>query len=445
MPIGAFKLNSIAKYLAPSGGGGDAPTIPTVTWTSTSVNTTTERSLNGPKSMVFLGKNNNLYNWGANGMSSSSSQRMRQVVVNDAFSSASFAQITATGQTTQQQVSSAGHTSLTDTSNTGGQHIAIIGSSTDFRWRTAVVTNWTAGSNTQPGTVSAGALSSTIARTSGITSTPSVAAAFSRQDGQPTNRFALFWQSSTNVYWATGTQASGSTTANFDITIGTTSTNTIATSVNGGNMDATGFISSTLSLRRFVVSYASSSTTYQIAAVTDDNLTKRLTTVDWVHNADVQCGSIDAVWNQLSGDKYVAVACLEAAGNTYLKAFKVTNWAAGQTPSISSGTTYTHGSQLWRCKAYATGRQGLGILVYMSSDYKNIYGRFFNVDSTTLDITVGSTEYTLTGTHNAGAYVSFGCGIGLDGSGRICLGIQGSDNVSGSSISGWHLLRSTAI
>lgn len=442
MPIGAFKLNSIARagIIAAS----DAPAIPSVTFTASGVDTTTERSLNGPHSMPFLGVNNNLYAWAANGMSGTSSQRNRQVISD--FSATSFAQSIATGTSTQNQVSSSGITTLA--SANGGMHCSLMGSSTDVRFRFGYVTNWSTQTITNPGTVSAGTISAAQARTSGITASPSVAMAHSPQISLAQHRFGAFWQTGTSVVYASGSQGNNTSGSFSDILF--TAPTTLATSVNGGCMDACGFTvpSSPNGQKRFMVGYVGADTqTYNVTVVSLNNSTTNTTTMTYANSSGgvILGASIDSIWDDQPNGKFVGVVFNEVNGNSFLRALKVSSWPTNSTPSATWGTALNIGTWLYKGRAYKTGINGLGVLIYTSSDNKTFYAKFFSVDSNTLDITLGSTEYTLGGTPNAGSIASFGAGTGIDASNRLCIGIQSSDHVASSSNSGWRVYRSTAL
>ena len=420
----------------------DAPTIPTVTFSASGVNTTTERSVNGPHSMPFLGVSNSLYTWGANGMSTTTSQRNRHVTSN--FSSTNFAQSIASGTSTQQQVSSSGTTNISN--GLGGNHISIMGSSTDFRYRTGLVTGFTAGTQTSPGTVSAGSISAAVTRTSGITASPSVAAAHSPLIGSTgIHRFALFWQSSTSVLMSAGTSASNTTAFTLDITTASPATIDSGASVTGGFMDACGFSvpSASSTVKRYLTCYSHSSLGVRLAFVNVASTTVTTDTAGFTTGGTIVGTSVDSIWDDTVNNKYVGVACVEVSGNTYLRAYK--NWGAGSLTTTTLGTAYTHGSQLFKCKAYKTGLNGLGVLVYTNSGFTSFFARFFSVDSSTLAITVSETEYTLGGVQNGGPIASFGGGTGLDASNQLCIGLQQSNHTAGSGVSGWTVYRSTAV
>lgn len=442
MPLGSFRLNGLAKYVAPVGSG-DAPTIPSVTFDAGGVNTTTERSRNNPRSMVFLGVNNNLYHFAANGMSGTSSQRNRQVVSNFAGGTA-FAQSIATGTTTQTYVSSSG---VTVNGTAGGQYVSFMGSSTDVRYRTGYVANWNLGTTTNPGTVTGGTISAAIARSSSY-STPTVACAHSPLSTNTATHRPIFAYhtvvSSTNyITIGVGNQNSNSTTITFSISIGGAQIGSSATASYGNWVSACGFTSSSTTEQRYTVGYTGSASSYSVRATKIVSSSAYTTEVTPYSGSTVTKANVATAWNNLTDGKFVSVSCVNISNNTYLRALRITNWNTISTPpTVSQGTAYAHGSLLPNAQLVETGKNGLLFLVYTNSGFTLFYGRFVSVDSTTGAITVGS-EISLGGTQNGGVYATFGCGGGLDASGKFCFGIQGSDAVASSSVSGWNVYRSS--
>jgi hypothetical protein len=434
----------IIRYVDPTGGS-DAPTIPLASFGSGTIQTTTERSVNSAKSMPFLGQRNGYWFWGGHGMSTGTSQRVRQQGTNFTGTNG-FAQSIATGTTGQQTIASSGVISLNNAS--GGQSTTLIGSPTNVRFRTSVAGGTAWSSNTIiPTTTTVGGTIGTSQARSFTSAYPDIAMAHSPISGTLyTHRPLMCWTNTISsvkyLTIAVGTQASGSTTLTTAIALsaGTTVANTTGSAI---HVDACGFTGTDANNYRYCAAWVEANDTYSLKFFTVN--TSTLSTVTSVNltvpSGNVNESTVDAIWDDFANGKFVAVACSSTSTTTYVQAYSVTAWGTGAAPTVTTFTQQNLGVLLPNAQIHSTGKNGLGFITYTNSGFTEFRGRFISVSSTNGVMTLG--DEIVLGATQTGAYVSYGAGGGIDASGAFCIGFQGSNHVGGGSNSGWNMYKTT--
>ena len=375
MTIGAFRLNTLAASLSISQSG-DAPTIPTLTWSGGAWIAGTFRNTTHYRTSALVGRRADgwhyLFARGDNG-----SGRLVHNNNNNLFQSGSFTP------------DSANSTSMFSTTNSrGGNTIALYGNTTNVRATVGAIPNWET-TTTQTSTPLGSFGTTTFTRSGGTTDT---AIAISARNGSTDTRAIAFWNNA-------GTLNHAKFTANAGFSVFATQTTSALTSGTtgiGNFMGAAGFTTDN-DTGRWMVGGANGSN-YKVSGGTTTNMNSDTNgTTVWNQNTaltatTLNSGGLAMAWDDFTNSKFIGVAMVQDGTTIKARAIK---WSDG-TMGTENSSVATGAYQARICKVNSVDSGfGMVLVTYLKSAEGNtIFGRLISVDSPTLALTVGN-EFTL--------------------------------------------------
>jgi hypothetical protein len=384
MPLGSFRLNSLAKKLAAAGGGG-GPAIPTTTWTVTGNITSTFGNTQSSRAHVALGYNNGRYfSAGFTSSTSASSPRLRIGSSSGGLGSTSV----SAGFSPDTYVS----TGVFNFNNNGGNWVGMMASSSSVRFQGASQAGWLANTAVATTNPTAGTLGSTFSRTSGTNDSISITNSKYPTGGQGYLRVIGAWQSGSNIVGAayTLTSGSGSMTSRW------TDSTIITGGVNGAFMGTAGFTKDDLNVAQWAVAYVNSSGRYQVQMVRSSTSPLIHTVTDLGMSIDysVTDAGLATMWDDATTSTFICCAMVTSGSTIYVRPAKLNfdsasyTWATNTTTALSTSGFKPKIIQV-------QGTNGLCLLTYLKASSSNtLYGKWISVDPTTLAVTVGS-EFTI--------------------------------------------------
>jgi hypothetical protein len=375
MTIGAFRLNSLAASLSISQSG-DAPTIPTLTWSGGAWTTATFSNTTHYRTSAMVGRRADgwhyLFARGDNG-----SGRLVHNSNGQLFQSGSFTP------------TSANSTSMfSTTTSRGGNTVAVYATSTQIRATVGNVQSW----GTTPNQTSAplGSFGSTIfSRSGGTTDT---AIAISARNGNTDTRAIAFWNNAGNLNHGKFTAAVGASS----FTTQTTSALTSGTTSIGNFMGAAGFTTND-DTGRWMVGGANGSN-YKVSGGTTTNMGDNTNgTTVWNQNTaltatTLNSGGLAMAWDDFTNSKFIGVAMVQDGTTIKARAIKWSDGTMGT--ENSSVATGAHQARICKVNSVDSGF-GMVLVTYLKSANGNtIFGRLISVESNNLGLTVGS-EFTI--------------------------------------------------
>lgn len=377
MPIGAFRLNSIAKGIAAGGGGGGGPAIPTTTWTvqghiTSTVGTQTQMI------QSVLGYNNSRYFSAAVSASTSASSPRSRIGSN-------LGGVGSTTVTPGFSPTSYASAANFNASTSGGNWMGMMASSTSVRFSPHYITGWNTNTALATSNPSNGAMSSTYTRTSGSGSGLYIVTSKYPSQGAGYLRTMGFWQSGSNLVASAFTQPNNSST----LTQLFGNSTLVTGGVSGDYMGAAGFTNDATTLR-WVVGALNTSSQYGLWLGTSTHAASHgVTSVGSIFNAN-DGGGVARMWDDATAGIYIA-GIMGLNGTTIsFKPIKITDWTTRTYTLASTTTTVT--TNAYFPKIIPVERtDGLCLVVYMTASPSNrLWGRWLSVDPTTLDVQVGS-------------------------------------------------------
>lgn len=404
MPLGAaFHSLNLANPAA-GGGGGDPPTIPTLSWTGNSWDTATWNNTTHVRTTSMVGMRAD----GKHYLTVRGDTSNGRIVHNE---NRNLSQSLGLGAAPTAANSTSVFSTTTDR---GGNVIGVFSTATRVRATVGAVADWA----TTPTQTSnpAGAIGSTLfTRTSGTNT--DIAICNSPLTSSSTSLRAIaFWNSNGSLFHAKFIAGAAASTLSSQ-TATTSGLSTGATGI-GNHMSAVSFTTDVFTVPWMVSGF--NGTDYRVSWGTTDmlNMNSNATTIGndtaFLTTSTASGGGMACAWDDFANNKRVAVAMVLDGNTVKMRAIN-----SSGTAGTANDSVVTSVFQARVCNVKTTSSNGFGmvLLTYLkSSATAQIHGRLISVDSTTLDLTVGPEMLISGANYTIVATPSYGIDAARDGS-----------------------------
>jgi hypothetical protein len=427
MPLGAFRQS--LNLANPSGGGGDAPLIPTLTWSRGAWHTGTFNNTTRYATAAIVGLRADGWHY-LFGRGDSSNGRFVHNDSRNLSMTLSLAQAPIAAQST----------SLFSTNNSRSGTTITLYSATNGNLRATIgaVANW-ATTPTQTSTP-VGAVGTVLYGRSGATNS-NMAITICPLSGSNQLRAIGFWNNTVSTVRHTKLIANSAASTFTNQSSSTTGLDTGATSINDF-MGAAGFTSNDNNGRWILGGF--NGTSYRVSGgSTSFNFFNDAGTTSWTNTAaltvtTVSGGGLAPAWDDFTNSKQVAVAMVLDGTTVKARAIKYSDGTMGT--ANNSVVTGVFQAKISRVNTTSSNGFGMVLITYLkTSSTTDIYGRFVSVDSTTLALTVGAEMFigVTAGGYTIGATPSYGIDCVKDGTNWAFQAVWalGANNNGGASFS----------